>query len=319
MGAQSVIPKIPAGTARTSRDFGMTSNAVKLAVLRLWGAACCIPLLRGRLTIGEFLYGWLSPTETVVRTSIGSLAVEVDLTEPQGRFIFFRGYERAEVAFLRRQLKPGDVAVDVGAHVGFLTAIMANAVGPNGRVYAFEPDPRSFARLAHMAALETGRIEARRTAVLDHAADAIGAVRFYSDPAFPMYSTSRSELAGAHARELEVPATSLDAFFRQERVSRVDFVKIDVEGAEGAVIEGMLELFQDGYRPAILCELRPGAWSSARVDTLRILTDLGYQTYGIRRSGRLVSVDPAEIREHPGTLNIVFLTGSQACRKWRDV
>ena len=294
----------------------MTLDVVKLAVLRLWRAACSIPVLRGRLTIGEFLYGWLSPTETVVKTTIGPLAVEVDLTEPQGRFIFFRGYERAEVAFLRKQLRPGDVAVDVGAHVGFLTAIMANAVGPKGRVYAFEPDPRSFAHLANMAGLKTGRIEARRTAVLDHSADGVSAVRFYCDPAFPMYSTSRSELAGVHAREVEVPAISLDAFFRQERISRIDFVKIDVEGSEGAVIEGMLEVLQQGCRPAILCEVRPSAWSSAPVDSLRILTDLGYQTYRIRRSGRLVSVDPAEIREHPGTLNVVFIMGSQVCREW---
>ena len=48
-------------------------------------------------------------------------------------------YEREEAAFARGQLKPGDTAIDVGAHIGFFTMLMAAAVGRGGCVYAFEP------------------------------------------------------------------------------------------------------------------------------------------------------------------------------------
>ena len=67
--------------------------------------------------------------------------------DPRVADMYFAAYEPAEVAVLERFLKPGDVFVDVGANIGFLTAVGASLVGPTGRVHAFEPVPDYFARL----------------------------------------------------------------------------------------------------------------------------------------------------------------------------
>src|SRR5919198_432405 len=80
---------------------------------------------------------------TVVITEIdgpGSARLFVDLSDHVIGLNIVRGhYEREEIAFVRRVLKPGDTAVDVGAHIGFFTMHMASIVGSSGRVYAFEP------------------------------------------------------------------------------------------------------------------------------------------------------------------------------------
>src|SRR5947207_14750968 len=77
------------------------------------------------------------------------------------------GYEAAEVEFVRRLLRPGDVAIDAGAHIGFFTMQMAAMVGAAGKVYAFEPfDPN--AELLERSIVENrfdDRVVFRRAAV----------------------------------------------------------------------------------------------------------------------------------------------------------
>lgn len=77
----------------------------------------------------------------------GGARLSADLDEHVQRFIYFFGvYEEGTVRWFRETLRPGMVVLDIGAHVGQYSLIAAGAVGPNGRVHAFEPNPSSYRR-----------------------------------------------------------------------------------------------------------------------------------------------------------------------------
>src|SRR5206468_779613 len=75
---------------------------------------------------------------------IRGLMVDVDVTEASGRASYFYGnpYRKAVVDAVITALKPGDVFLDVGAHLGYFAIVAARVVGPSGRVFAFEPHER---------------------------------------------------------------------------------------------------------------------------------------------------------------------------------
>ncbi len=148
---------------------------------------------------------------------------------------------------LVRHLGPGGVLYDVGANVGFFSLLASRLVGPEGHVYALEPAPESALVLRHHAALN--RIE--NVAVLEKAAAAHrgrGRLQLVDDR-----SWSKLEGFGEHpGTELvvEVELVTIDEL--QLRPPTV--VKVDVEGAELTVLEGMVTTLER-HRPAVICEL----------------------------------------------------------------
>lgn len=140
-------------------------------------------------------------------------------------------------------LRPGMVAIDCGAHIGEYTLLMAALVGPEGQVHAFEPDPRVFAILQENVA----RNGLRNVWLHEKALGELGESKFLlaEDPT----ASSLSRFASRTGEEVKVAVTTLDAYAEYQGLSRVDAVKIDVEGAEGAVLAGANR---------VLTELRPG-------------------------------------------------------------
>src|SRR5258705_3937434 len=85
--------------------------------------------------------------------NIGGVRFECDLTlDARVADMLFAAYEPDEIAVLERYLKPGDVFVDVGANIGYLTAVGASLVGPTGPVHSFQPMPEYFQRLESLRA-----------------------------------------------------------------------------------------------------------------------------------------------------------------------
>jgi FkbM family methyltransferase len=151
--------------------------------------------------------------------------------------------ERLVQAVLAERLQAGDVLYDLGANVGFLTLIAARLVGPTGRVVAYEPIPGSAEAVRRNASLNGfGHVDVVEAAVGDRA----GTTRM---------TLSRSSLE-AHATpegELEVPMVTLDEEVASGRPGPT-LLKIDVEGAETAVVEGAAGVLRD-HRPVVVCEI----------------------------------------------------------------
>jgi len=218
----------------------------------------------------------------------GSARLYVDLSDHVIGLSIVRGhYESGEAAFVRQQLRPGDVAVDVGAHIGFFTMQMAAAVGPSGCVYAFEPFGPN-AELLERSIAENqfaDRVSFRRAAV--------GATSGKATLTFPPETLNSG---GAYLLRdgtpplpgnlsATVPVVALD-----EVVTRrpVRLIKMDVEGAEPQVLRGAATLIRED-RPTILAELHPvqlDRTSAATVDGfLRQVNDLGYGAHYFEQGG----------------------------------
>lgn len=208
----------------------------------------------------------------------------VDLSDHVIGLNIVRGaYESDEAAFARSVLKPGDTALDVGAHIGFFAMQMAAAVGPSGKVYAFEPfDPN--AELLERAIAENrfaDRIVLRRaavgatsgTATLTYPAETLNSGGAY------LLREGSMPLAGNLKKS--VPLVALD----EVEIRRpVRFIKMDVEGAEPLVIKGAARLIA-ADRPVILSELHPTQLDrAAGITADRFLDDvreIGYRAHAL--------------------------------------
>jgi FkbM family methyltransferase len=163
--------------------------------------------------------------------------------------------------FVLRNLSRGQTALDLGAHMGYYTMLMADIVGRDGRVVAFEPNPRLNELLSRNVAVNGywNVVETRAAAVGDRDAEAVPFVSLASDP------KNGRLVPGADARTLAeyeaqgyqvgaVPMVSLDAAIAD---SPVHFAKIDVEGAEEAVWAGMQGLIARSPEIRIVLEFNP--------------------------------------------------------------
>lgn len=156
---------------------------------------------------------------------------------------------RVEKIIAEHAARPGLVFWDLGAHHGIYSVGVARAVGPGGRVEAFEPDPVSFQRLAwHRKLNRLSWLHTHPVAV----SDSDGSARIYQYDGFGSTSThlpfQGESLAGVPFRD--TPTVRLDSWLAEGRVSRPDFIKIDVEGHAGPALAGMRDTFAS--RPVAL-------------------------------------------------------------------
>ncbi len=149
----------------------------------------------------------------------------------------FPDYEPVETAYIKKTVRPGFVAVDIGANIGYYTTLLAKQVGEAGRVYAFEPDKENFATLKkNIEANGLKNVVAENLAVSDRAK----VVSLY-------YSGDKGDQRTYDSKDgrefVRISATSMDEYFRNMQ-SRVDFIKMDIQGSEGEALLGMRELLK---------------------------------------------------------------------------
>jgi FkbM family methyltransferase len=204
-----------------------------------------------------------------------------------------RAYETEIIGLLRKLLRPGDTFVDVGANIGYLSAMAAARVGQHGRILSFEPAPRCFARLEEIWKLNPGyRWEARQLA--------IGATNGSSELALSTSNMGWNTLVphqipvGLVAETISVPVRRLDDCLQEAGVEHVRLLKIDVEGYEGPVILGAESYLRERRIEHIVMEVRPPQYPALGLvleEIVRFLWDCGYTTHETRRPYRRIGLD----------------------------
>jgi len=187
----------------------------------------------------------------------------VDTADVTGRTIAVTGaWEPHVTEVFSRLLSPGDVCIDVGAHVGYYTLLASKLVGPRGHVYAMEPASATYAELRRNLELnEVSNVTALNLAA--GAADGRGIL--YDAPPGNAGRASMQEPANVSdnlpARSSEVDVLRVASVVAPEHHSRLTLVKIDVEGFEFDVLRGLEPLLDAGARAAVLMELHPRLWA----------------------------------------------------------
>lgn len=222
------------------------------------------------------------------------------------RRMYFGVYEPEIVALLRRFLRPGDTFIDVGANVGYLSAVAASAVGPHGAVHSFEPAPEYFSAAAAMA-----RLNPEYNITVNH--QALGAEQGTAAIAITNLANMGWNtlvpdfMSPDTVREtVDVPVTRLDDYLAAHAIDRVALVKIDVEGFEYPVLQGLSGYFErQAHRPPILCEVAPGAYpllGASLAELSELIRGYGYRSAEVNNLDR-----PVELERLEETTNVVFL------------
>jgi FkbM family methyltransferase len=175
-------------------------------------------------------------------------------------------YEAAEIALMRRFLRARDVIFDVGANVGYLTRFFAQAVGPLGKVYAFEPNPLIFPLL-------------RRNVAKFRQVDVFDVGLSTNETEMPLFVPGSNYAVASFVREY--PATHVfdgksgqlhsvtaklvcgDEFMAKIDIGEIDILKVDVEGWELNVLAGLEETIMSSKKITIFCEYNPSAQECA--------------------------------------------------------
>ena len=158
--------------------------------------------------------------------------------------------------FILKTVKTDWVAIDVGANFGYYTLLLADLVGPKGTCLAIEPNPSVAAELKRSVSINgfSGRTKVIQAAATDGLASEVELETTLEEP-----KNASIVISGGAGPRLKVKAVSLDSVVKGLR--RVDFIKIDAEGAEYLIALGMKDLIQE-FRPDIVLEFnasRPAA------------------------------------------------------------
>lgn len=205
--------------------------------------------------------------------------------------------ERSEQLLAQRLVRSGMIAFDIGANIGDYAILLSNLVGSQGKVYAFEPASSTFSKLQErIAACEHSNIWGFQNAIFSEN----GTIEFNEFPDdFSVWNSigepkmlnpqNPSEYVPIVKKE-SVETTTLDSFCQQHDINSIDYLKIDVEGAESDVLQGAVGLLEKKAIRYIQFEISQkmleGLNRKAK-DTFDLLIKNGYECCRIKSNGEI--------------------------------
>ena len=197
-------------------------------------------------------------------------------------------YEPEMVALFQSSIEKGMTVVDIGANLGYFTVISSHRVGPEGKVFAFEPDPHNFSLLQkNISTNEFRNVTASQIALSDRSGTR---ELFFGDN-----NTTHSFSDKRGKRKSETVTTdTLDNILKADGSPRVDLIKMDIEGAEPVAFEGMKETLSNNPKLIVFFEFYPNAIKRLGCDPITFLEDfrkLGFTISVIdENAGQLITI-----------------------------
>lgn len=228
-----------------------------------------------------------------------------DVTEAAGHLFHIDPRDRTVGVFMRRrgiwspsatllysrEVRPDMCVVDAGANLGYFTLLFARLVGSSGRVFAFEPEPTNAALLSQNVGLNGySNVTIVGKALLDNPGELPLYLSTYNYGDHRLSSTEKSRKA------IKVPVTTLDEFFPAG--TRVDFIKLDIQGAERSALIGARRVLADNPRIGVATEYWPTGMRECGDDPrgfLRDFVELGFEISVLGAgNGELILVSGSE-------------------------
>jgi FkbM family methyltransferase len=221
----------------------------------------------------------------------------LDLGEGIDFAIYLLGvFERATWKSLRQLIKPGDTVLDIGANIGAHTLHLARAVGPTGRVFAFEATNYAFEKLTKNLSLNP-ELQNRVVAAQVLLVDDVGREKqsqIYSS--WPLEGDA--EVHPKHRGKLQSTSDAyldtLDNLIARYSISRVDVIKIDVDGHEYPVLKGGKILLKT-QSPTLVMEISPYVHSEENNSFADLIDLLKECRYSLRDTKRPLLLDSSDL------------------------
>lgn len=207
--------------------------------------------------------------------------------QPQALQFIHRSFDTADFRAISQLVQAGDITFDVGANVGEYSVLLSRQCGAAGQVWAFEPVPDTYWRLRETLALNRcGNVTPVQAAVSDKS----GTVRMnLFEPQYSAWNTmGMPEMVTPQgkrvspANSVDVACRTLDEFCHSERIEKINFLKVDVEGFEQAAFLGAAQLLRERRIDFVCFEISQaplkGAGGSSR-SLFEVLEGFGYFAY----------------------------------------
>ena len=160
-------------------------------------------------------------------------------------------HEKLETEYLKYIIQEGDTVIDLGANIGYYTLIFAKLVGESGHVFAFEPEPSNFELLSKN--IKENKHE-NTTLIQKAVSNKNGKINLYVSKR--NFASHRIFDAGDKRESIEIDVITLDEYFKQIK-NTIKFIKMDVEGAEGATLLGASKIIENSKDIIIMMEYFP--------------------------------------------------------------
>lgn len=249
----------------------------------------------------------------LVSTTIGS-QIGGDTRDIIQQYIYYFGvWEPHLTRWIVRRLAPGDVFIDVGANVGYYSLLASKLVGETGSVVAIEASPATFKALeSNLGFNRVRNVRAMNIAVY-HSKTVMKVFRGSEYEVGHTTVLEREGLRRGFDVECEITAAPLSDILRREEIRNARLIKIDVEGAEWSVVEGMRPLL-NSTRPdlEIVVEVNPACLSQQGKrpeDLLSVFLDAGFCAYLLENDYSALSYLPPYTEAKPTRLR----EGIQSC------
>ena len=217
---------------------------------------------------GKLLRGGLKliPNAVVVRIMQGHLKGKKWIKGSGVNGYWLGTYELAQQKIFQKYMKEGNVVFDIGAHVGFYTLLANQLVGKKGKVFSFEPNPRNIIFFKkHMELNRCDTVTLFQKAVTEKSGRA--AFDGSSGSATGFVVGVKDNASGQKERIIKIETVAIDDLVFNKVIPSPDFIKIDVEGSEMAVLRGAKRTLQ---------EFSPRVFISSDQDARDFLILLGY-------------------------------------------
>lgn len=221
--------------------------------------------------------------------------------------MYFNIYESDLIDVMRENLSKGNVFLDIGANVGYISSIGAGFVGKTGQVHSFEPVPEYAYCLEKVNELNPGY-----TFFVNNCAcgDKEGFSKIDVSASNMGWNTMVPNFMGKDdiKKSISIPVCRLDNYIYKNSLQKIAFIKIDTEGFELKVLKGLQNYFENTrvtHRPPIYCEVAPAAYPLLRLN-LKSLSDYmnKYSYYAVDSRNTSKRVDVTKLKQ---TTNVLFL------------
>ncbi|MBU2540156.1 FkbM family methyltransferase [Patescibacteria group bacterium] len=215
---------------------------------------------------------------------------------------YFGTYEAKLIRIIKTFLKEGDTFIDIGANIGYITAVATGCVGKTGVVHSFEPVPEYFQRIKKIAEINKDyKIIVNPFAM----GDENGKIKIYIS-AEDIGSNTVIPRKDDVKQILEVPIRRLDDYIIENKVDNLKMIKIDVESYELPVLKGLEKYFlehrDDNFHSLILCEIHPHEGNNLK-NILEYMSKFSYHPFNIIKAKERLTMK--KIGKEP-LINVIF-------------